>query len=407
MPVPMLRSRLAQLGVIRLGEKKATQNGGIRPAKLSNFRFTTPSQKIAKDVAALLGGTPRPWQNTTGPEWEVYTDASEISVLIPPQVVDPNFEMWGNGYRSRLCNGEPGPNSERIRNAPCACRARYGDDFTRTAPKDQVCKVTFRVSLVVRDLAVGSWKLESHGWNAAAEMPGLVNAIAAAQMMLPGTLLLDRRQKKILDPTKPEGKQIEQRDYVVPVLTLDGLTSGQAFGRELATVARQVLGGGEQRAALTAGPAPDQQPATPAEWIALIDQADTAAGLDQLRERMQAAAVRDKTVVDAWMAKAAATAPAVSAKPATPAAAAPKASTAAADEPKGVIVDAVVVENEPMTGGTAWMKILELAGTKGWNLATTAGLFIDHYGFDYRDDRAVDAVLVEFLGKLQRGEVTA
>lgn len=406
MPINGLQKRLSQVGVIRLGEQLISRNNKPYPSKLLAFRFTTPSPRIAEALAGLFGGSPRPWQNTTGPEWEVYSTASEIEVLVPPQFVDPNYEMWGPGVQLRVCDGV----TERKRQCPCICAEDYGPDFSRTAPKPKICKVTYRVSLMIADLpSLGTWKLEGHGWGGAAEIPETVNTIRNAPMPIPGRLMLVHKKKGVYNARAEKGKEIEQRDYVQPVLDISAVTPIQAYTNQLAAAARRALGGADELPALdskpAAPPAAHEPTLTTAEWIALIEEASTAVGLDELRGRMQAAKVRDQVVVDAWMAKAAMTAPA---KPAVPAPAARRAPAPAADAPKGEIVDAVVVgPDTPMTGGAAWTTTMEIAGRRGWNRATIAGLFLDTCGFDYRDDKATDEVLVEFLDKLQRGEVNA
>ena len=90
---------------------------------------------------------------------------------------------------------------------------------------------------------VGVWRLESHGWNAAAELPGTVEVIRAAAergQFLEGRLRIEERSQV---------KQGKTSRFIVPVLDLD-------------VTMRQLVSGGP-RASLDTGvgqaalPAPD------------------------------------------------------------------------------------------------------------------------------------------------------
>ena len=119
MSIKTLQRRLTQVGVIRLGEKRIAKSGKEYPAKLDGLRFTSPSRPLIDSVAGLYGGEVRAWRSPTGPEWEVVTPVREIPVLVPPQRIDPNLELWGNGFRSRMCDGV----IEKIRKEACLCEA--------------------------------------------------------------------------------------------------------------------------------------------------------------------------------------------------------------------------------------------------------------------------------------------
>lgn len=272
MPIRTLQQRLTQVGVIRLGQKVPTASGKIRPAKLETLRFTSPSKTLIDAVAAHYGGQVKPWTSPTGPEFEVVTDAREIPVLVPPQRMDPNLEHWGNGYRDRLCDGE----TELMRQKPCLCAATQASG-QRVDPRE-LCKPTTRMSLMLADIpSMGTFKLESKGWNAAAELPTLSAAIESAPKPIPARLEVQVRQKKLFHPGKAPKDQIESRTYMVPVLHFDFVTPAQAFGGQIGAAAQTALAAGQpQRAAIgaTAEPAPEpEQPArarkTTAHYIAM------------------------------------------------------------------------------------------------------------------------------------------
>jgi hypothetical protein len=395
MAIKQLQSRLTQVGVIRLGEKRKAASGKEYPAKLETFRVTSPSKPLIESVAALLGGEARPWQSKTGPEWEVVTNATEIAVHVPPQVIDPNYELWGNGFRARFCDGE----TERIRGAACLCevaaRVRYEraklawpEDGLFERTKDD-CKPTTRITLMISDIpaGAGTFKLESHGMNAAAELPALSAAIAAASQPIPATLRLQQREGGVMKIVDGREK-VEARKYAVPVLDFFGLfTPRQAFSGQLESAIQQAIGGGQQ--ALTA--AREEPPAR--DWLAEIAAADTTVRLNNLKEDMQAAGVRDERIVDAWKARGAELVAATKPAPAATKVAATEVS--AADK----IVDADV---EPDADET-WASIVREAGKTGWNLSTLEGQFKAAVGKASSDANGWE--LEHFLGELKNGRI--
>jgi hypothetical protein len=69
-----------------------------------------------------------------------------------------------------------------------------------------VCKPTTRMSLMLADIpTLGTWKLESHGWNAAAELPTLAASIESAPQPIPARLEVQVREKKDLRPGRRRG----------------------------------------------------------------------------------------------------------------------------------------------------------------------------------------------------------
>lgn len=403
MPINSLQPRLAQVGVIRLGRQLMSKNNRPYPAKLETFRITSPSRPIVDRIAELFGGEVKPWDSGKGPQFEVITTVKEFAVLVPPQFVDPNYELWGNGYCSRRCDGV----TERIRQAACLCTAEFGERFTKTAPAGKACKPTTRLSLMIADLlSLGTFKLESHGWNAAQELPTLVNAMRNASAPIPGRLEIQARDDKTFDPTKAQAEQVASRNYGVPVLHIDFVTPAQAYSNQLESAARKALGGSgtSDRPALESKPAPapaavNTVPAkSSADWIAEIKATTSAANLDALKGRMRTAGVGDKGVVDAWIVRAGELTPK----------AAEKSAPAGKPEPAATeVIDAVIVDAETpaMSGAQAWQAALQFAGTQGWNRSQLADRFMAQYNIDYRADAATDELLVEFLGLLTNGDL--
>lgn len=220
-----LSQRLPQAGRIRLGHKVRARSGKPAPAKLRTFRFTSSDDKALTKVAELYGGDIRPWADRSSPDrFELYTDASEIRVVLPPDPLGgtPIFEMWEGGGNKRRCDGElcvvprgAGPDGEDPMEVDCLC-AREG----RLS-----CRVTTRLSVVLPDVRfLGTWRMDSKGKNAAMELPGMVagvQALDAGRGMVPAVLRLEERI------TWDEGKK---KEYVVPVVGVDATPEELAAG---------------------------------------------------------------------------------------------------------------------------------------------------------------------------------
>src|SRR3990167_6625398 len=93
---------------------------------------------------------------------------------------------------------------------------------------------------------LGVWRIETHGCNAAVELPGTLDILmmaAAEQKFIPAVLRIDHRTKK--QPGQPPNR------FVVPVIELPGVTVNQ-------------LVAGDVPSALTPLPAPSRErPALP------------------------------------------------------------------------------------------------------------------------------------------------
>ncbi|MEV1013717.1 hypothetical protein AB0I89_23490 [Micromonospora sp. NPDC049801] len=362
MPIKTLQRRLTQVGVIRLGEKRLSQRGKEYPAKLETLRFTSPFRSLIESVAAKYGGEVKPWQHTTGPQFEVVTDAKTIPVLVPPQQIDPNYELWGNGFKSRHCDGE----TEKIRNASCLCdpvRAAAQAAGRDLKPGD-VCKPTTRMSLMLAEIpTLGTFKLESHGWNAAAELPMLAESIATAAQPIPARLELQHREKKLFHPGRPQNEQIESRTFMVPVLHFEFVTPAQAFGGQIGQAARQAMVA-QHLAAIGAAPEHQADPEKLTE-AQVIDAAGRVSTIPQLQELWSTAGkdgALTEAAKDALKARAAVLDPP---KPAAPAEATPAPAAAPQSSPTGEPVDAEVEPNPDVL----WVQIQAVAGQRKWNAA--------------------------------------
>jgi len=201
MPVPIidLQRRLTLVGAIRAGGEKKPKSPG---AKLEAFRLTTPRKELIEQAAGLYGGKPAPWNGPNGNEWQLYTEASVLPVLVMPHYsLTQRYELWeGAAKLLRVCDG-----IEMAEGAACQCNAE-GDDR---------CDIYTRLVVALPELdTVLGWRLITRGANAAHELPTMLSFIersGAGQAFVPARLVLDQRRGV------REGQVVR---YVVPTLDL-------------------------------------------------------------------------------------------------------------------------------------------------------------------------------------------
>jgi Recombination directionality factor-like len=199
-PVPIieLQRRLTLVGAIRAGGEKPERGPG---RKLESFRLTSPRQPLILQAAELYGGPVSPWRSPIGKEWQVYTEAEEIPVLVMPGYsLRQAYELWeGATKRTRLCDGL----EEELTGGPCLCNAE-GEDR---------CDLYTRLVVALPELdTVLGWRLISRGANAGHELPtmmALVEARAGGSPFVPARLRLDERRGVV-------NEQVVR--YVVPTL---------------------------------------------------------------------------------------------------------------------------------------------------------------------------------------------
>lgn len=244
-----MQRRARELGRIRLGEKGAKG----QPQKLDRFRVTSASQSLIEKVAALYGGTVKPWtpQGGTG-QWEVITDATRLPILVPPQPVTQWLETWTGGGCVHRCDGV----TNVLTDEPC----------DPDSPDHANAKPTTRLNVILRDVeAIGVFRVESHGWNAAAELPFIAEFLSHTGGYVSAWLALEERvTKKIKD-----GKSQTNR-FMVPTIEVDGLTPAQ------------VMAGQGAVAAITAPDVPQIESGR-RDWLDGIDDANLT--VDELRAR--------------------------------------------------------------------------------------------------------------------------
>lgn len=364
MPIVTIQRRMAEQGRIRLGQKvTGTSKQGkayTRPAKLETFRFTSPSERYIRDLAELYGGTAQAWDNGGMAQWEVFTEAKTIPVIAVKGGLSQWMETWSGGGVAHRCDGE-----RDVAGNPC-----NPDD-----PAHQQAKPTTRLSVMLPELeALGVWRLETHGWNAAAEIPAVAELATYVGDLVPAHLHLVER-RAIAD-----GKTSR---FVVPVLDLQ---IGTARLKALVAEKSGTVAAVEQpeRVAIEV-PRPD--------YAALIAGADSPQACRQLWADAGAAGHLDDGL------KAAITARAGELGQQARPAAEEDPWQSAGDEP----VDAEVVEGEEHSREQAWMQLLQVAGSKSLGGQELAVIVHDTTGRKVEDASAADFAAVEQM--LRTGEV--
>lgn len=227
MPVLDLPKTLAEVGRIRIGRTVPVMKDGVavirdgkpvtRPDKLGKFRLTSPDKKLLENAAAIYGGKVNPWDGHVG-QFELFTEKNEIPVFISPSDASQWLELWSGGGCVRRCDGQTCILYKMVQ---VQQGTKMVDKETQTAvpcmcskiPKQRECKLTTRASFILRELPnIGSWRLESHGFGAAIELPASIDLLRQVGGMIRASLCLEFVSKMSY------GKK---KEYYVPRIKLD------------------------------------------------------------------------------------------------------------------------------------------------------------------------------------------
>ncbi|MEV0821901.1 recombination directionality factor [Nonomuraea rubra] len=248
----VLQRRHWQDGRIRLGIKKMSRNGREYPSKIDTFRFTSPSEDMIRGVAEKYGGEVKPWKSPQGPQFEVITNAQRIPVIVPPNGLSQNMELWDGKLCIRRCTGVA---MQAPFVGPCLCGA---DVELKRRP----CKPHTRLGVFLKEVpSLGLWRLDSKGGNAAAELPNAAEFLAHAGTYVDAWLYVAERTGSFLDP---KDNVVKATTYMVPGLTIEGIGFDELMSGEVARRAELGRGVGGQRA-IEAAPATD--------YLAMIEAA--------------------------------------------------------------------------------------------------------------------------------------
>lgn len=195
MSIVNLTRRPREIGRIRMGDKGQRGN----PQRLEKFRLTSADRTLLLEAAKLYGGEVQPWKDQPG-QFELYIQSDELPCMIAPQEVSQWYELWSGGGCQRRCDGV----MEAISGGECICD-----------PDARECKLTTRLSVMLHELpGMGTWRLETHGFYAATEIPSsaelLIN-LAQRGTYAPAALAIEQRE------VKREGKT---KRFPVPVIRI-------------------------------------------------------------------------------------------------------------------------------------------------------------------------------------------
>jgi hypothetical protein len=143
-----------------------------------------------------------------GESWELYTESKALDVIVPP--VDLAWSQWMENWSGSICRRRCDGQTDVKNDERCQCDPDAPD-----------CKPTSRLSVLLTVVeGIGTFRLETHGWAAAAELNGAIEVLRAVQSrngsMVPARLLLEQRQKKTVDK---DGKP-QTFNFSVPSLDL-------------------------------------------------------------------------------------------------------------------------------------------------------------------------------------------
>lgn len=239
-PIALLARRIVEHGRIRLGVQ-----GDRGPRSIDTFRFTSPDKEAIETIGERYGGTVKPWSPKKGRnEFEVISEASSIPIALPPEPLGntPIYELWSAGGVQRRCDGEQvevptrTPDGLEMIEQDCICAAKGRMD----------CKPITRLRVILPELKfAGTWRVETGSWDAAHELPGMVEVVRALQGkgLMRALLAIDKRT---------EVKDGKTRHFNVPILrlddSLDDLERGTALMPGLAPGPAKELEAGEVRA---------------------------------------------------------------------------------------------------------------------------------------------------------------
>lgn len=328
-----LQRQARELGRLRTG---TFDEGAKRPSRSDTWVISSHSADYIEAAADAWGGAPEKWSPQGGgaDQFRVVTHTATVDAILPPgDPLSQSYEMWSKGGCTRRCDGI----TEQLTDAPCACRARFGEDFHEQRA-GTVCAIHTRLNVILPALPdMGYWRAETKSYWAANELAGavdMVRGLVGPQAMIPVRLRIEQRSRVA------GGKR---KNFPVVVLELRGITAGQVLegAGALPQVAAPAVAAPSPRPELTAAPPPAPAESKPipdylraaraalslADWRKVWNAASEAGHLtDELKRLLT-------PIGQAWAETEQATAP--------PEAAPPAASTVSDRDPDDVWADIV------------------------------------------------------------------
>jgi hypothetical protein len=199
------QTRARELGIVRIGEKVRTQNGGSRPAMRETFRITSESEEVLKAVQSVYPGELRKWEKG----FELLTDAKELKTfVVPSRCFTEHMERWSGGGCTHRCD-------------LVTCQTWDGDQPVEKAcicdPQKPVCRLTTRLQFAIANVPLlGIWRLNSLGKIFSGELRATLDQMDSVGMGMQAVYtILSIRQQQIKKPGQPS------RKFSIPTLTVD------------------------------------------------------------------------------------------------------------------------------------------------------------------------------------------
>lgn len=157
------------------------------PQKLKTFRLTSFDRAVLDQAAKLYGGqvVECPKDSQLEGQWELITEKAELPIYVASHAPSQWLEHWEGRRCQRRCDGE----MEMLSGRPCICNMT----------NKKLCKPTTRFGVVLYELpGMGVWRIESRGWNVAAELMStvemLLRYLGEAKAPLPVKLAMEERK---------------------------------------------------------------------------------------------------------------------------------------------------------------------------------------------------------------------
>lgn len=195
------------------------------PKAVDYWIFTSPDETLIRQLEAAYGGRVEKWNEPKANppnQWRLITDTDRISVWLPADALDTQWEHWQGRTCERRCDGNScwyqSPSGERTQ-MDCLCASEEGGS--------PLCKPRSRlhVMLPAANLA-GVWRFDTNSTFFAHEAPamiGVIQQLAASRSLSRVDLVLTKR--RIVS-------RGETADFVVPTLqigdTPEAIVSGAA-----------------------------------------------------------------------------------------------------------------------------------------------------------------------------------
>jgi len=232
-PLIGVQRRLAELGRLRYGEQATNKQGKRFPRALTHWRLTSASRELLEEAAAIYGGKVRAWEGAPDEGmFELLSTSAELDVLLPPVLSNDDgtptypysqaYELWDGPTLARRCDGSTATvrKGRGLELVSCLCN-----------PEARTCSVVTRVTVMLPRLpGLGVWRMDSHGWSVATQLPGtleLLSIAAAQRRFVPATLRLESRSRKVRDE---QGNHLSNVRVVFDVAFPDGEAGDAARG---------------------------------------------------------------------------------------------------------------------------------------------------------------------------------